>query len=967
MATTLASKITSLLAPPEVSEVHLDVKKQINKYRILQILSSKHKIYYVIPSKSVISIARLLEILFRQKVGYHLDDEVFAEDSNLIVTDDTHLLKMISYEEPYTFAKVVVMDEGLELTEKGEVSYILWHASSKQKFKFLFFSSDHSASSFPVYSIDTASNSIDVIYTETDLKGDALLNQVAEQIILEYAVLSRGCCIIVFIAGIEHQIGIKKRLYQLQMQTVSLLDLGYEGLKVIKKDDRPKIILTDRETDVNALSDISVIIDLMLEERNGRYQYISKHRAQRRAKRINLAAGRCFRMISKKTYEQLHPYHFAEVIQQDYLMLRLLQHGLSPNQIHHYLSIPLERVYERLELYRRMTLINKHNKLLFLGQQHLDMNVKAEVFNFINRWYKDEHSLFPAVVVAGLLEHGRPDYFQIDRSKNHHEIKRDVNRYQYYIEEDDLATYLKLYSDLMEDFRGLPDLTREKDVQFLMKWTEERQLDYEPIRKITNNINRLLQQLDQRKYSLSLGSFNQKKVLALSKRYTRYTHTVVNRDKNSKYYDDRGNEYLFGDYHLNTLRQDLPASIIVLEYETAENNPKKRYIKLAINNHASSKPKVPDVEPYSIDSIEKNIEIGLEVFSNLTLEDYIINPTPTKLKNAQLMAPKYQQWFSPTQPIFETVFINDEVYTKAENEQIKTNVGYKGVLTERGLPHRDISDVFDITLNWPERGYHLIEKEFLISYGDERVVYVGPLRADFNILLDLYPEMEFIVAASNAPLREHVINVGDIDLLDHSQYEGALLISHERDIQKNLDLITKLKPQVALVPFELKSDLKYYRGELVTVPFQPKGSHLTYLRTDAKEMVDYKYQDYLDRIFYHNLIIRQWHQFDHAIINKKDNKTAPNRQDEAVDKCYDCSREVHIHEEFLKKYNKNFNTQMIRDEINNLSTFLSGIRSLYKPPHGVLPNYEIAIRRLNLRNLKYKEVPQRPRGRRLRY
>lgn len=962
---TTTQKISSLLL--QNYQVHLRVTKQITKYKILRFLSSKLKTYYVVETESVIGIAKLLSILIKRSVGYLLNGKEYQKSANLVITDEKTLLRKMEEGGPYTFAMVVVMDEGLEKTEISEVIYHLWDTSTKQKFHFLFFSSDHDDRSHLVYNIDTPQSTIEVFYLKKDLNGDQLLDTVADRIITEYAELNQGCCIVVFIPGLEYEVGIKKRIYQLQDQVVSILKEDYTTLAQIEKSDRPNIILTNRVTDVNALSDVAVVIDLILEKRRGKYQYISKHLAEARARRVTLKNGSCFRMISKESFEKLYPYHFPEVIKQDYLILKLINSGIPIDQIHHLLGVSEQEIIQRLDLYRRMTLLNSKNQLQYLGKLHLNVNTKAQVFNFLNLWYNDKHNLFPAIVLAGLLEHGTTDYFKINRGQKHIQINRNSRKYDYYIREDDASTFLTLYSDIMEDFKGLPDLTRAEDIKFLKQWAEERNLDYDELREITDHINRIIDQMSQQNYKITLGNFDLNKTMKLAREYAYYTYTIVLLRSDGHYYDNNDNQYLFGDYIFHTLQQDHPSSIIVIEYLVSENNDKKRYIKLAINNNARIGPKPQDIDPYTIEDLDKNIKIGLEIFSKINLSTYIIEPTPTKTESVALMGPKYKSWFSSTRLILDSILLNGEVYTKAESTAINTKVTYDTKLTTKSLPNRDISNIFDITLSWAERGYHLIEKEFLLSHSTTKVIYIGQIRADFNVLLDLYPKISFTIfdQLEEAPIRDNIKNEYNVNLLKHQEHQGEIVISHLNDLNKTQDLIGKLQPKAALIRFDPKKDFKYYQGEIITVPFQPKESKMTYLRINQIKLVDYNYNKYLNRVYYHNLIIRQWHQFE-TLNNKAENKSRPQREDQAIDKCYDCAKEVDIHREYLNKYNKTSDNQMIRDEINNLSTVISR-GSLYKIPHGVYPNFAIAVRRDSLINFKPSTERRKVRGRRMRY
>lgn len=982
----IEKKLSTLLT--EHTEVYLNVSKQKTKYRVLKALGTKLKVYYVVHSDHIISIATLLRSHpLNINTGYITKRKRVRTDARLIVTDEAGLLRKMETErdenKPYTFSKVVVVDEGLEMSEIGKLTHHLWNLSVKQKFRFVFFSSKFHDSHHKIYNIDHYPHTVNIIYLKQDIVINKLMEITSEKIIELYAELRRGCCVLVFVANIEQEIEIKNRLFQLKDHTVSTLSQNYQEISRIGKSDRPKIVFTNNTTDVSALADVSTVVDLLLEDDHHKMRYVSKHQAEKRTLRVTLEQGSCYRMITKKKYNKLRKYHLSEIIKRDYLMLKLIKSGINTNRVSNILGVSENLVKERLALYRQMTILDSKNNLTILGKLNSEVDVSARSFQFLNLWYKDKHKLFPAIVLTGLFEYGNSDYFKIPNTKNHTKIMRHIDeQHGYYIRQDDAQTFLTVYTDLMEDFRGLPDLEKKEDISFVKKWTAARGLNYERIREITFNINKLIEELSDQKYKITIGSFDVKNAMVLTRRYTINTHIIV-RLKKGVYRDSSDYIYKFGQYHFHTLRQDLPSTMIVLEYLKSRNQPKTRYIQLAINNNEVKELKPEKIQLFTLKEMTDNINLGLEIFTKISLSSYIIDNSSIQIKNTKLMEPAYKEWFSDKRPILDWVLLDQGVYTNLEYKQINTKIKFSPTLTNSSLPSRDIGSIFKVTLGWFERGRYLVEKEFLtnISQGEakSKVVYMGPITPAFGLLAQSFPDLEFTIFSEDGdiiPDADNVSNMIHLDNLNEKDYQKSILISNLDSLRINIILGLKIRPRAALFKLNpLRSgisrdatDFIFFSGVLRPVPFASSESVTTYLQTDAKSLdiqKKYNLSEYLDRMYYHNLIIRQWHGFKHRLANKGLNTNNPGRDDLAVDNCYDCTREIDIHSNYSGDTGDTTD-QEIRDQINNITDVLNS-SSLYTPPHGVYPNMEMKKRRTKLIN--YTQPPRRERrvARRIRY
>lgn len=958
-------------------QVHLKVSKQITKYLILSILSKSHRVFYVVHPDHVIHIFRLfssLKKLFTKSIGYWVGDSKRNYKSNLIVLSEDKLLEQMEESDEYIFANVVVMDEGLEKTEMGHLIEVLWENTKKRSFKFIHLTSDRSSQEVKV--LDKYTPTVTIKYQNENLRGDALVESISELVKRRYVDLTHGCCIVVFVPNYEYAVELKSHLFQIQDFVIVTFKEDFESIVNVLDEGKPKIIITNNTSDINSLSNVSLVIDSMLEEHNHLVRYISKHQAEKRCKRVTFSSGFCYRMLTMEKYNRLASYHIHNLFNFDNLMLWLLMNvkGVRSEGLADMLNVDQGRIADKLNYFSKHNLYDPGRGVLRLGVVSSKMRLKSKSFKFLNNWNSDGLSLFPAILVAGLMEYGDHHYFKLPGKSyrgNHAHIDKN---FSYYIGKNDVETFLNIYHDLLNYYRGFPKLEDKNSIMAVKEWAKQRKLDAESIISLTKIIRNIISDALKQNYEVKIGTFDVEKVGDLIKDYVVKTHSLVKWDERKKDYfgveDESDIRYVFDTHTFHTLKRDKPNQIVVLEYEVVKE--RLRLIKLAINNEKIVVVK-KHINLIDMDEILENMSVGNVILSSITLDDYVnsvdgVDRLDIQKKNAKVMNSRYKEWFVSTPPFYGFSIDSDQdsgqVYTKEETKEIKKKVKYGSELTGNRIPLREVNQKLDVTVRWPERGKTLVKCEFLSNKKPKKVIIVGEKSGgdesgkinsvdsldDLEYLSSEYPDVDFYVYSGGfVHTGDNVYFVDEkVDQENVLPHLGAHLIITTSKESEQKRLISMLKPKSAIMFVDVLGSLgissknfELFEGVWLTIPYQKDSVALV---TEGVETKKYKTIELKERLFYHNLITRQHKTFFGAIRNEH-HETPGESDDLAIDQCYDCRREVEV----LSGKGGVNDPKRVREKVNFLSRVISkNQQRLYEYPHGTYPTLEMEEKRRKL-------------------
>ena len=952
-------------------EFHSYVPDGRSRYLILKILAEVTPIFYITKNEHTTAIANFLNQW--NDFGLEVESAIYPKDSvdkrftaRLVVASEDYIQQKLTNSKKLDFTQIIVFEEGIELTSEGRYIHQIWKNYTGNKPRLVYFSRPIINRKIPGFfhrDIQTV-----IVYLNTNPPIDQLFDRTSSLILKQYSTLERGCCILVFVSNIDQELELRDRLFQVNDYIISTISDGkLNTLPTTKTSFRPHIIITNHEHDIRSLSDVSIVIDMMMEEHNNEIRYISKHKARLRLERVTMEGGRCYRMITFDSYLVLPEFYNKQI--KGHHQLALMDRSKD-----HFRGLEIElgkETHKKLfEQYFKLGLIDNKKQITELGLRASKISINPKTFYFVDAWNQKGYKIFPAVIIAALLEMGKHDYFFPPNNSNYLSRVIHHNRYEVYYGRDDISTYLNVYMDMLDNYGGFPNLSDVDDIVWLQNWADQRDLNYSALRKLTLDISRMLRDFNLIGYEFTLGSFNSERASNITREIVVETHTPVIWSKKKQFYEDtRGNKYIFGSDNYSTLQANEVENLIVLEYKINDRG-ETRYIILAMASEKTPPKIVPS--PPNFSQMQSAMVTWSKFVSVIKPENYIDHGVGDEyIKNQDIntkfMGPKYEHLFDPTPPINTYTTRDGYIYTEDEIIAIESSLKSTDFSTqiniEPGSPElksRSIELLDSAIVTWKQRGYLLLEKEYIVDMvkDNESVVYIGYLN---KFLFVKFPKIEFyeIPIIENDELK----NLGDVPKNSH------LIISRGNDPSEYKKYIDLLKPKSALFVFKPnleKTKYLHYPGVIKTVPFLDKESPETRIfvsEPHTKELIEYDTSKYLNQIYYHNLVHRQNLSYRPIVsFPGRENLKRPEKDYMARDTCYDCRREDSINDKYLERkyaggqpYDKKLS---IYSEIDELSFAIKHLRSLYYGMHGMFTDVNISERRKLYEDYKRTQIPK---------
>lgn len=286
------------------------------------------------------------------------------------------------------------------------------------------------------------------------------------------------------------------------------------------------------------------------------------------------------------------------------------------------------------------------------------------------------------------------------------------------------------------------------------------------------------------------------------------------------------------------------------------------------------------------------------------------------------------------------------------------------------LPYRQRKDQFRTTIHWGQRKLLLSCIQFLNKYQHlaSKVVYAGAAPGtNVLILTELFPNHHFYLydprpfdpdLADNPKI--HLFQVYFTDEVAKSYKSQDVLFwsdirtgsleddNFEEEIISNNKMQERwhylMEPERAMYKFRLPykaGHTEYMRGQVWMQVWAPETSTETRLivrkHPDRKTYSNKKYEK---RLFYFNLITRQWGHY-------------PTYQCQ----CYDCCAEAYI----LSQYSNTENGKVLHEFSKRISKALSVNRTVYDIPHNIHLKKSMFEKYLIIRDLKNQVLERRDR------
>ena len=265
------------------------------------------------------------------------------------------------------------------------------------------------------------------------------------------------------------------------------------------------------------------------------------------------------------------------------------------------------------------------------------------------------------------------------------------------------------------------------------------------------------------------------------------------------------------------------------------------------------------------------------------------------------------------------------------------------------LPYRPRKNEFKTSIHWGQRKLLMSCIQFLNRYHRRAklVVYAGAAPgSNVLILAGLFPEHRFDLYDPrdfDSDLRNHPrIRIFQEYFTDDTaaKYTKNKVLfwsdirtgctddpDFEEQIQENNRMQERwhhiIKPEFAMYKFRLpyaKGNTEYMRGQIWMQLWAPETSTETRLVVCKNPTTKiYSHSKYEKRMYYFNLITRQWAPYESSLCL-----------------CFDCRAECEIMKEYLQKRVKELTDGKIEKMREKISKALSPVRTPYQTPHDVL-------------------------------
>lgn len=939
------------------------------RYLSLRFLSRIASVFYLVPGEHVESVGYFLDQW--EEFSTSVDSVIYPRDfgkthfnRELTVTSPEFLSNLMINQKEYNFTTAVVIDPELEKTPEVTQIFSLWKGNSGSKFRLVFFVNPDPTHD-QIHPLIHYPHQVTIIYLSKEWalpeerhSSPRFYRKASDLIKKQYVRLDpeEGCCIVVFVANLDQELKLRSHLFSIEDYLLSTLTESPEELtkEIETRKFRPRVILTNHSADVRGLSDVSVVIDLMMEEFQNQVRYISKDKARQRLERINLSPGRCYRLITLERYRSLSERSSDPLSEHHHLPLLQSERHRQILQA----LIGRKSYRENLEYYQKLHLVTPEFSLTQKGLQGQRVPIKMSTWSLIWEWNQKGYPLLPIVITSGLLEISEPSYFQI-RGETYRERTDHLTQcYQYFYGRDDIETFNRVYLDLIEDYAGFPKSDDPQGIKWLEDWARGKSLDYSVLRRINRTIERIYQELNYLGYRIAVQKFDPETIsIQVAEVGSSVYPTATWDSSEDTWVDSKGNRYFFGDFHHHTLRVDSPKKILVLSDQEGE---KGRHLKLVVNADPVKGTEL--VEIPNTNQIDRLITLRSNLIEGIGMKSYFDSSVSPELqenqrKNIQMLSERYQSFFDSNPPINNYTLIDQSFYTLKEGKEIDRSLEEEGkgdLVAEikddsPKLPHRSIQFVLDATVRWSNRGYYLTVLEYLSTLPSQsQIVIVGR----FNPYLSRsFPEQEFHLLSSSGRSFQNlhyrgIYSSSKLEQLGKELDQYYLIINETWSLKDFTELDPTLKsqpPQGLWLRVDLDQtradSVQFYSGKLFTIPFLEKESmEVAMVVTPPYQKREYNLTQYRDQLFYHNLIRRQWSYYV-PLVNfpRRDNYIKPEREYQAFDQCYDCSRELDIHLTYLKsKYGSQPYDRKIElyQEFDRISFALKHRRSLYFGLHG---------------------------------
>lgn len=494
-----AYNITAVIAPPGLGQ-SLGIPAAI--------ASAGSRIFVSVPTMALVQslVKEQLSLNPKLNVGYAGDTIIKYDDNSQIVyaTSDYIRRLLLSYIKclPLTFTDVLMIDDIQINSLDHHVILALWNYCPDVPRLVLSGSSKSTSliDAAVIYEIKSETYPIEIRYHHQNYDPDdsQLISDTVTMINTFYHSINQGHILVIVSSSSEVE-AIK-----------SLSDVPI--ISELSTPTQPRQIIIATSTNDLAISDISVVIDTMIERRaetslTGGFRINNHHIAQATAQQRCELTGRtmsglCYRMCTQDFYRRLPKVKPDEMFRVPIYptIMELLSVKLDPISV--LTDVPKD------QLLQTMSLLNQLEPGKFVTEFPLGLRTGTVLWN----WVKDERQLplFPGIVIVSLIDCFGPSFFWYPmRSKNQTSAEYNLARQEHqdkfftkFEGPSGVHTLVNLWNDLMTTTGGMEAPRME-----VIQWARDHRVNPKIFLEVKDIVQQCINAARHLGYEVEVGPF----------------------------------------------------------------------------------------------------------------------------------------------------------------------------------------------------------------------------------------------------------------------------------------------------------------------------------------------------------------------------------------------------------------------------------------------------------------------------
>jgi HrpA-like RNA helicase len=518
----------------------------------LAIASTGGKMFISVPTRiAAISLYKYVSSIVREgeldiKVGYAAEGEIkYSRDDNIVYATSGHLRKkLLKYthikSKKVNFTDFLVIDEFHTGSIDNTINQSLWAYFYKHNYrvpKLVFMSATPISVDLPVnidrFTVESKSNPVEIIYSKSDYyKNEKILYEEIGKLALD--IHKRRLrddnygAMLIFAPGLKeiekivsYIESITRKKYRKSMillpihstsspEELSKIDENFEEEK-----KRKIVIGTNIAEAAITISGVIDVISSMLEKRQEASEShairlvthsIARDSAQQQSGRAgrDRTGGKCYRMITKESYDLLEDHKPKEVDRIPIYapIMELLSENLVPSEILQGVSI--DKIISTVSELESMNLIDKQNRPTNMGSFVVNFNLSLKSSIILYNNLRVPNFIFPVIVVLSLIDaYGGPYFFFPYRDINKEEYKED--NFGKYIGDNDLITICNVYVTYLNSIH-IKDFDNKRKIG---KWALDNSMNGKRLKEAVNFMTDAIDTLYRlRGITVTIGRFN---------------------------------------------------------------------------------------------------------------------------------------------------------------------------------------------------------------------------------------------------------------------------------------------------------------------------------------------------------------------------------------------------------------------------------------------------------------------------